>query len=320
MQDLLLEIGKFEDANSEKITAGLQKTEQMPYFIGMLAANRMCGTAYYVLKENKLLQLLNREYRGVLEAVYQYNCIRNKSFKKCMTNLAKKFETTDISYGALKGAYLIDLYPEGTRTSNDLDILISREDISKVAALLKGEGFTQGFIRNDEIVPADRNEIINAMLHRGETIPFIKEVNLPCMRFMEVDINVSLNENPVKTQDIVQKMITNIPCGHTVEHCSLLVLEEQDFLIHLCVHLYKEATNDLWIQRRQAWTLYKFIDIYLFCKIMFKSGWEKSFIRKVKLYSLEKECFYSLYNMDKLLKFPKQDILRNILDEIKSPG
>ncbi len=323
MKELLLEIGKADNADAEKIVYKIRHTEQHPYFIGLLAANRMCGLAYYVLRKNEFLQLLNREFRGVLDAVYQYNCLKNQSFIECRSELAKLLQSAGISYAALKGAYLVQLYPEGTRTSNDLDILVSRDSVTELSALLKKHGFIQGFIRNDRITAADRSEVINAMLHRGETIPFVKEVNLPCMKFMEVDVNTSLNENPEQTHNIIKIMLADkVKINSQKQDMPnafgwYYTLEEHDFLIQLCVHLYKEAVNDLWIQRGQAWTLYKFTDIYLFCFKRLNFEWAEIFINKVRQYKLEKECFFSLNYMNQLLKFPDNKGLQKILTDLR---
>ena len=57
-------------------------------------------------------------------------------------------------------------------------------------------------------------------------------------------------------------MLSNILIKKEKE-LSIPTLNDEDFFIHLCTHLYKEATTLPWVQMRRDMTLYKFSDIYL---------------------------------------------------------
>lgn len=300
-EKVLQEIGKGEDADAAILEQILREKENIPHFVEQLAANRMCGLAYVILREKELLSLMNREYRSVLEAVYLYGGERNQSFTSCKKEIARQMDSENIKYAALKGAYLTELYPEGARTSNDLDILIMRQDIPRVTELLKSSGYVQGFIRNEKIVPATRNEIVNAMLHRGETIPFVKEINQPAMKFSEIDVNLSLNGKADSQQTVEKKMLEHRVRMQGNSEEELYILDSVDFLIQLCVHLHKEATNELWIERGMDWTLYKFTDIYLYCKRNLNKSYIDKLLQRIEQYGLEKECYFSLYHMYDLL-------------------
>lgn len=164
-------------------------------------------------------------------------------------------------YAMLKGAYLCEVYPEGCRTSNDIDLLVKPEDVTEIGNRLSSAGFKQGNIRNGEFKAASRREIIESKMTRGETVPYIKEVGLPAMRFLEVDINFSLDYKPGDT-GLVCEMINN---AVTEEFDDLRVrtLRRDDFFIHLCSHLYKEATTLPWVEMMRDMTAYKYADIYL---------------------------------------------------------
>lgn len=318
MEKVLYEIGKGEDANPEIIKQGLLEKENVLHLIETLAANRMCGLAYVVLRDHELLSLLNREYRTVLSAVYVYSRERNEVFNAYKKELAELLDSEGIYYAALKGAYLVELYPEGTRTSNDLDILIQREDIPKVTELFKDAGYVQGFIRNEKIVPATRNEIVNALLHRGETIPFVKEVKQVAMPFMEIDVNLSLKGTADSKQVVEKEMLRHrMLMEDDNREGGIYIPDSVDFLIQLCVHLYKEATNDLWIARGMDWTLYKFTDIYLYCKKYLNEKFAVKLVQRIKQYGLEEECFFSLGCMNEMLHYPEQEMILQILERIQ---
>lgn len=181
----------------------------------------------------------------------------------------------------LKGAFLCQCYPEGFRTSNDVDLLVRPEDITEIGETLISAGFRQGYIRNGTFEAASRYRIIESRMTRGETVPYIKEVNLPFMRFLEVDINFSQD---YKNGDglLLNSMLNNVRTV-TVKGLTLETLDKYDFLIHLCCHLYKEATTLPWIEMGRDMTLYKFCDICMMLSEFLPVEIGKLFLRAKEL-------------------------------------
>ena len=267
-----------------------------PTVLGELFFNRMQGIAYDVLRKNGLLNKVNREFRNSLAAAYEENVQKNRSFYKCVNFLSTVLACCDFKVAMLKGAYLCAHYPEGYRTCNDVDLLVLPQNVTKITNLLKEAGFTQGNIRNGEFIPATRKEIIESKMMRGETIPFIKEVNLPFLKFFEVDVNFSLD---YKNGD--DKVLTHMLSEAYVREqnqVSILTLSETDFFIHLCAHLYKEATTMAWIQMNRDMTLYKYCDIYMLLSEMSNRMVAQVFER-AKYFGMEHICAYAvLESMD----------------------
>ncbi len=164
-----------------------------PIVLGHLFFNRMQAVAYGVLKKHNLLGKVNREFRNSLKGAYEQNLEKNRSFFWCINHVEEALSGCDCKYAMLKGAYLCRAYPEGYRTSNDIDLLVHPKDVTEVGNALLSAGFKQGNVRNGSFIPATRKEIIESKMMRGETVPYIKEVNLPGMQFLEVDINFSLD-------------------------------------------------------------------------------------------------------------------------------
>ena len=201
----------------------------------------------------------------------------------------------------LKGAYLCAHYPDGYRTSNDVDLLVLPKDVTAVGHLLSSAGFKQGNVRNGEFIPATRQEIIESKMMRGETVPYIKEVNLPLMKFFEVDINFSLDyKNGIG--DTLSDMLSNV-CIKNEKEISIPMLDDADFFIHICAHLYKEATTLPWIEMHRDMTLYKYCDIYMLLSEMTDAELQRIFARVAEL-GMEKVCAYTvletmgLFDMD----------------------
>ena len=272
-----------------------------PNLLGHLFANRMHGIAYDTIRKNNLLGMVTREFRNSLSEAYEQNICKNASFKKCILMLSEVLSPCTCKLAMLKGAYLCNHYPDGYRTSNDVDLLVLPKDVTLVGNMLSSAGFKQGNVRNGEFIPATRQEIIESKMMRGETVPYIKEVNLPFMKFFEVDINFSLDYKN-GTGDTLSDMLSNV-CIKNEKELSIPTLDDADFFIHLCAHLYKESTTLPWIEMHRDMTLYKYCDIYMLLSEMTDAELQRIFARATEL-DMEKVCAYTvletmgLFDMD----------------------
>lgn len=266
-------------------------TSASPSVLGQLFFNRMQGIAYDTLKRHGLLSKVNREFRNSLGAAFEQNRFKNQSFFECVTMLSQLLSACDCKVAMLKGAYLCAHYPEGYRTSNDIDLLILPKDVTAVGKILIGAGFKQGNIRNGKFISASRKEIIESKVMRGETVPYIKEINLPYMKYLEVDINFSLdykNGDPDVLSNLIERVEIKKEKG-----IGIPTLAPSDFFIHLCAHLYKEATTLPWIEMNRDMTLYKYCDIYLLLSEMSKTDIANVFHRASEI-GLDKICAYAV--------------------------
>ena len=274
-----------------------------PTVLGHLFFNRMQAVAYGVLLQHNLLGKVNREFRNSLKGAYIQNLEKNESFFKCVQYLEQVLAKSGCKYAMLKGAYLCKRYPQGYRTSNDIDLLVQSQEVTAISNVLVQAGFKQGNIRNGKFVPATRKEVIESQMTRGETVPFIKEINLPGMMFLEVDINFSLDYKPDDT-NLLSKLLDNV----VVEDLSgykVHTLRRDDFFVHLCCHLYKEATTLPWVEMMRDMSLYKYCDIY-----MLLNGESKDSIRQLlgraKEFGLEKICAFAIFQTSKLFDFENE--------------
>ena len=268
----------------------------MIYVLGQVLYNRIGGVVYHVLQKSGMIDKLNREFVNSLRAIYETNIIKSNSFNRSLNYIGDVFNEVDFPYALLKGSYLSCLYLSGMRTSNDIDILISFRNISKVSKLLLDNGFVQGYIRNNEIVAATRTQIVSSEMNRGETVPFIKEVNYPHMKYLEVDVNFSLDFKPEKDRLIVDNFLQCTVADIKTENGYLHTLAIDDFLIQLCVHIYKEAAVYNWVEFGRDQGLYKYVDIYL----LLNTFGNIVNYEKINELGLQKECYYALYGVNKL--------------------
>lgn len=283
--------------------------------LGLLCMHRCAGIAYHNLLQSQLLTQINREMRTTLQAIYESNVRKNKAMLKSLNYMSIIFQKIQFPYALLKGAKLIELYPLGTRTSNDIDLLINRENVPQITKILTEEGFRQGFIRNNEFKEASRKEIVNALLNRGETIPFVKQVEWTGMKYLEIDVNISVDETSCSKKNVVKKMLEHVvPQIHTDSE-TLYILDAVDFFIHLCTHLYKEATTYQWVEMGRDLSLYKFLDIYMYWKNCMKEEYIPILKRRTEEYNLREAVYYSLYHTNKLWNM-ENDSVQQFLDDL----
>ena len=310
-KQLFLSLCTFASPDKDRIERLINKGAASPDLLGHLFANRMAGVAYGVLKKAKLLSSVDREFRNSLKNAWMLNEKLNEDFFGCLNYLSAQLDACGVQYALLKGAYLCGKYPIAYRTSNDIDVLINPEDVGKVSAKLKLAGFKQGYLQNGVFVEATRQQIIESKMTRGETVPFIKEVKLPCMQYLEVDLNFSLDYKNSDSNSI-RKMLERTQTV-AVRKTKVRTLCPEDFLLHLCAHLYKEATTIPWIRMKRDMTFYKYSDIYM---LMINMGDEEQnkLLATAKENGLEKELAYCLLSINSFFDMATDTLTNYIKD------
>lgn len=314
-QTVILELCKICDDNKEKLAELIVPELDYPYILGHLMFNRIAPLAYVKLKEYDLLKGINREFVNTLKSCYIASGIAANGFMSFLSSLSYMLDNETKPFALLKGSYLSSLYPKGTRTSNDVDLLINKEDISYFVDKFKANGYEQGFIRGGEFVAATRKDIIESCLNNGETVPLIKESEFTAFKYYEVDLNFSLDYKAKQESDIVAVFLKNRKNLINTYNHSLPTLSHVDFFIYLCLHLYKEATVYDWVKRERDLTLYKFVDIYLFLKKFGNEEFLGKLKEKIVEYGFEKECFYAITNTCRLFNISGKaitDMISNI--------
>lgn len=105
------------------------------------------GAAYETLRKSGLLGAVSREFRNALKGAWEQNCQRNESFYTAVKLLSELLAGKEGKYAMLKGAVLCGKYPNGCRTSNDIDLLLLPEHITELGDVLEAAGFRQGRLK-----------------------------------------------------------------------------------------------------------------------------------------------------------------------------
>ena len=163
-------------------------------------------------------------------------------------------------------------------------------------------GFVQGYYNRNEkrIIPATRKEILFARMNFGETVPFVKMFG---HSELYVDLNFSVDFKPISPDNNLIDFFLDNRKKVSFQEMEFYSLDECDFLIHLCCHLYKEATTIEWVKEHRDLQLYKFSDINVFLhRFNGDIFWEELKNRIIR-YGVQKECYYTFNRV--LLIYPQ---------------
>lgn len=264
--------------------------------LGLILMNRMGGVCFLKLHSLGILSQMPKEFKNTLRQIHNSYIESNNRQKKDISLLTSILSTFEKPYSLLKGSFLsLEIYPEGARISNDYDILVNQENIKDIQQVLLDKGFKQGFYSHDYgFSAASRKQIIESRMQNGETIPFVKVMG---KNALIIDINFSIDYKAKSDKNIVEKFLQSRTLYKHSPTIQFYTLSKYDFLLHLCCHLYKEATTYNWVENSTDLTLYKFYDIYLYIYKLGNPGYFRQIIKRIAELNLEKECYYTFENI-----------------------
>ncbi len=277
-KNLVLSLAAFADDENDFLPS-LASRASTPEVLGQLMFNRIGAIAYGTLMQHGMCGVLNREFRNPLRHAYEYNLISAERYRKSVANVAKICADSGVPHAFLKGAVLCEIYPDGYRSANDIDILVGSHDVTALGRALRNSGFRQGYLRGGVFRSATREEIIGSRMNRGETVPYVfgPDGN---GAYTEVDLNYSLDFKAPR-RGIVEDMLSRAGNQPFAPNAPV-TLDMSDFFIHLCLHLYKEASTYSWLRMGRDLSLYKFCDVYLAILTMGETGAAEALVRADK--------------------------------------
>ena len=180
--------------------------------------------------------------------------------------LLRAMEAEGIPYAQIKGAPLGRLAygSAGMRRSTDIDLLVSRGDVTRIKPLMKRNGYVQGRLTKAGIAPYSRDEIVYYGMATHQTAPFIKAGEAGGTPWLEIDLNTDLfwGESPVKAD--MQTVLGHACKEEAVPGFSVSVLEAPYAFAGLCLHHYKDMNSIYLLYERNGYDFSQFCDIYFF--------------------------------------------------------
>jgi hypothetical protein len=269
-----------------------------PYFLDQALRQQVASMIGRNLARYLPRDMLLVPHRWIYIAAYQANVRRNGILFGEFGRILYELGQRGLPHAVRKGPSLCTLVYDdpGIRRMNDLDILIERDALEEVAAVLTGLGYAQGVLdaTGTRVVPHERRTKLFWAMHLNNSLPFRKPSTDPDVPVFEVDLCLDLFQKQsaghIDVEEVLARTRPAVVCG---EHSTALAPLDQ--LLDLCLHLYKEATAYLSISRGRDINLSRFLDVVETWRVMPPDDQARfpAFVQEV---GAEREVYFALFH------------------------
>ena len=207
------------------------------YVLGLLVVHRLGPTAYVALRDDDSISDLPSVVSRWLHHLHRTAVIRHKLIPPVAARITRALDKQGLRHCYLKGPILqAQHYGRLIRHYDDLDLLVSPNDLSSVTQILESMGFIQGWLRDDRIVPCTRREQLAARLNSHELVPFFTNTASDSVPHIGIDVQFEL---PGTKLFDLEFDIETLLSSHIVTHISgqdLPTLRPEHHLVLLCTH------------------------------------------------------------------------------------
>lgn len=286
--------------------------------LGYLTYHRVAGLVYEKVN-NVNIRLLDYPVFFTTYMINQAQKMRILKQNEYLIAISKTLINHNIQHAFLKGAVMSNtIYAYGSRASNDIDLLISKETLDDVTILLQQLGFIQGKFdyKNNMIKPFSKKEINDFVSTKGETAPFVMITDNLTVRTIDVDVNFSLDWTPDMSEDTINAFLSDRILMTTKDNEQIYTLSYEHNFLELCIHLYKDSALMDIIKKRKILDLYKFVDIYYFLKEKMDKINIGKLYEEINRFKLENYVYFALsyiYRLFPDIKCFELDLLKDRL-------
>ena len=210
---------------------------------------------------------------------------------------------SDIPYAHIKGAALSErIYGNPAyRMSGDIDLLVAPEYSDKVKSVLLENGFVQGRLSGDKIVPYSRRELIYQKSFSHQLAQFIKATGSNICPFVCVDVNLDIvwgeGDFSVDMSDFAGNMLHTEDC--LINGIALRRLKPVYEFISLCMHHYKDM-NSIYLIADRGFSLSEYCDIYFYLVNVAPDADELA--KTAAKYGVSKYIYYCAYYANEIFR------------------
>lgn len=283
-----------------------------PLFL-YLAIQHRVESLLGALADRGLVGFLPRNVRRTCHAVFMLNRLRHEEIRRQMVPVLADLLATGASFALVKGLFAEDLWgTPGTRRFNDIDLLVTEEELPHIHEALSRLGFIQGSYdeARREVVPASRKEIIFFRRYSHQVVQYARRVSHRELPVLNIDVNLELFWRGRNSYTLPVQEVLLDRQWMEVENVPAPILTPANNVIQLAAHLYKEANVLFLIERGKDTQLYKFRDLALLVR-GHSVPWAE-LIARVRQFGLQKPLYYALFYTDLLYEGIPSDVLSAI--------
>lgn len=278
------------------------------YIVGELIRHRLNGNFFAYLTDEQKKYMF-----GKIRSTFSLLCYIYEACNKTMLSFAQQlFEETnkaDIKVAGLKGlVFNTSIYSLRARKSNDIDILVAEEDLSKFDEIMRKLGFIQS--NDGGKTEASRKEKLIQLMNYHDLVPYCKTLDFPYLNRIELDVNFHFDS---KDHEITREILNEGLQWYEGNGYRIQGLKWTTHLAFLCTHFYREASNSIWTKDARDVDLYKLIDI----ENTFRTFTEDQmfeWLDTIRKFDLQRQCYFTLFYLNKF--YPKS-LYERLMQKIK---
>ncbi len=211
-----------------------------------------------------------------------------------------------IRYAHIKGAALSQrIYGSPVyRFSGDIDLLVSEKYSEIVKSILIKNGFVQGKLEKDKIIPYNRKELIFQKSFSHQLAAFIKATGDELCQFINIDVNLDIFWGESELKIDIDEFISNTE-PFEIYDVKFNRLKTTWEFISLCMHHYKDM-NSIFLIADRGFILSEYCDIYFYLINVSPSADELANI--AKKYRVNDYVYYCIYYANEIFNDERLDV------------
>lgn len=243
--------------------------------------------------------------RSVVRAAYLYNAGRARSWERERGQVFAAFAADGIRPVVRKGSYLSTYaYPDvAMRYMEDTDLYVAADEVDQTAKTLERLGYRQGTDSIDRrtVGPLDRDTELFWQLNVSALPPFLRPTSDPYVDVFSIDLRRDLMEpasgKSVPAEDFRERA-RRVPLAGEYAW----VPSDEDMLLDIAVHLFREATTLSSIRSGKDLCLIRFVDLAQWYGRVKATLDVALLVTLAERYDVAPEIYYALHFAD--LLFP----------------
>ncbi|SEU14381.1 Uncharacterised nucleotidyltransferase [Pseudomonas sp. NFR09] len=227
------------------------------YLLGLLIRHKVAGVAFSRLVELQMCDCVPYRFFVTLKSIHSFWTHRTEYMLGEAVRVIDALNSHGVLAVPLKGTVLAEVvYRDyGCRFLNDIDVLVRSVDRKAVLNILHSEGFLEGNYSRDK-------HLVEPLSRSDQVLWGLKMFNMPPLIYMSdnlyepsLHVDVAFGVSYKASESAVDLMLSR-----SYDYGVFKSLHPEDFFLHICSHLHKEATNEAWGAVGQSENLIKYID------------------------------------------------------------
>jgi Uncharacterised nucleotidyltransferase len=295
---VLLARKSFSQAATDAVVSSLECGVDWYDVLNGCIRNKILPLAWKNLRTLRLTNKVPHKIREI-SSFYALGVARkNQALLEQFRMISGALKSAGIRFAPLKGLVLVnEVYTTDSRQMNDFDLMISRDDRARVRGLMNSLGFYESEYdyESRSLRPLDRRQKVLWGLYMYNLPAFMKLIDDDYLQLVEVDFTFDIRFDSTRptADEFLSRLSFHEPLG-----CE--VLQAEEFLLHLCCHLHKEAKNVLWVEKEADFNLIKFCDVREYVLHSMPSLDFERFLGLARSYEVEAAVYFTFHYLSQI--------------------